>query len=278
MRNKTITGHMVVKNEEKWIWYSIMSVIDFLDKLIIYDTGSEDRTVEIIKTIRLYKVYSEKIIFEEKGAVDAEQFYLFRQEQLDRTDTDYFFVIDGDEIWYSSALIEMKNLINAFNDVDLVASKFLNCAGDAFHYRDFSREKYHIKDIVGSITIRLYSMNIQGIHCAGDYGVEGYYDFEKKAVQSNHWNIYVLQNPYLHMSFLQRSGKIKGDLSIPYRKKKFRADWDHSFDQGFIYPDVFNLTRPSFVESPWKNRIGFTEKIIHFMRRIKKVVKKLLLG
>ena len=50
-RNYTITGHMVVKNEDRWIYYAIMSVIEYLDKLIIYDTGSIDHTKDIIKGI-----------------------------------------------------------------------------------------------------------------------------------------------------------------------------------------------------------------------------------
>ena len=45
---KTVTAHMVVMNEEKWIWFAIKSVVDYMDRLIIYDTGSTDKTVEII--------------------------------------------------------------------------------------------------------------------------------------------------------------------------------------------------------------------------------------
>ena len=36
-RNYTITGHMVIKNEDRWVWFAIMSVIEYLDRLIIFD-------------------------------------------------------------------------------------------------------------------------------------------------------------------------------------------------------------------------------------------------
>ena len=49
--NMRIVAHILVKNEEKWIWYSLMSVLDYVDEILVWDAGSTDRTVEIIKTI-----------------------------------------------------------------------------------------------------------------------------------------------------------------------------------------------------------------------------------
>ena len=42
----------IVHNEENFIWFAVMSVIDYVDKVLIYDTGSTDKTVEIIKEIQ----------------------------------------------------------------------------------------------------------------------------------------------------------------------------------------------------------------------------------
>ena len=61
---KTLTAHMMLCNEERWCWYAIMSVIDHVDHMIIFDTGSTDRTVEIVKGILVEPRYSQKIIFE----------------------------------------------------------------------------------------------------------------------------------------------------------------------------------------------------------------------
>jgi len=35
-----ITAHMIVKNEEQWVWYALQSILPYVDKVIVYDTGS----------------------------------------------------------------------------------------------------------------------------------------------------------------------------------------------------------------------------------------------
>ena len=52
MSKKNIWVHTLVKNEEKYLWYAVMSVADFVDKVLLWDTGSSDKTVEIIKQIQ----------------------------------------------------------------------------------------------------------------------------------------------------------------------------------------------------------------------------------
>lgn len=47
MKN-TITAHVMVKNEEFFIFEAIRSVIEHVDKMIIFDTGSTDGTVRKI--------------------------------------------------------------------------------------------------------------------------------------------------------------------------------------------------------------------------------------
>ena len=46
-----IWAHTLVMNEDRFIWYAVMSVIDYVDKILIFDTGSTDGTVRIIKGI-----------------------------------------------------------------------------------------------------------------------------------------------------------------------------------------------------------------------------------
>ena len=61
MKQPKITGHMIVQNEEQWVWYAIHSVLPFVEKLFIYDTGSTDKTVSLISSIK-----SKKIAFQKK--------------------------------------------------------------------------------------------------------------------------------------------------------------------------------------------------------------------
>jgi glycosyltransferase involved in cell wall biosynthesis len=46
-----ISVFMRVKNEEDWIKYSILSIRDFADEIIIGDNGSEDNSVEIVEQL-----------------------------------------------------------------------------------------------------------------------------------------------------------------------------------------------------------------------------------
>jgi hypothetical protein len=51
MRRLKITAHTLVKNEARFVWYSVMSVIEHVDKILLWDTGSTDGTKEILKKI-----------------------------------------------------------------------------------------------------------------------------------------------------------------------------------------------------------------------------------
>lgn len=269
-RNYTITGHMVVKNEDRWIWFSVMSVIDYLDKLIIFDTGSIDYTNKIIEGIIKDERYAAKIYYAKLGSVSSENFHKVRQKQIDMTDSDYFMVIDGDEIWYRDSINELNRILSKSRPL-LVATRFINCCGDIFHYRYDFRETYCVKGIVGSITIRVYSMQIPDIRCGGIYGTEGYVDQSGVAVQDAGYSIKIMNGKYLHTSLLNRSSALNGDFSIKYRRLKLHAYWDKKFDTDYRFPEVFYMDYPQYVKSPFKkdfNLIRTLYHVVHYMKRI----------
>lgn len=271
-KNYTITGHMVVKNEDRWIWFSIMSVIDYLDKLIIFDTGSIDHTNNIIEEIIKDELYGTKIYYEKIGVVSPENFYKVRQKQIDITDSEYFMVIDGDEIWYQDSINELNTILSQ-NRPLLVATKFINCCGDIFHYRYDDKETYCIKGMIGSITIRVYSMKIPGIHCGGIYGVEGYADQDGIAVQEKGYSITVMHGKYLHTSLLNRSSAQRGDFLIKYRRSKMHTYWDAEFDIDHKYPEVFYMDYPKYVKSPFKKDFNLIRSIYHIGHYLKRIFK-----
>ena len=268
-RNYSITGHMVVKNEDRWIWFAIMSVIDFLDELIIYDTGSIDNTIKIIENVLENEEYRKKIIFERMDGVTPENFYKIRQKQIDMTKSDYFMVVDGDEVWYQDSLNELDSILSKKRP-DLVATRFINCCGDIFHYRYDYRETYCIKGITGSITIRVYSMGIPGICCGGVYGVEGYINENGVAVQEAGYNIEVMNSKYLHTSLLNRSSAQNGDFSIKYRRNKLYAEWDAEFDKTFEYPEVFYMEYPPIIKSPFRKDVNVIRLLFNILRKMKR--------
>jgi glycosyltransferase involved in cell wall biosynthesis len=251
MKNN-ITAHVVVKNEEKWIWYSLVSVLNHVDEYIIFDTGSTDKTIKIINDFISRYGEQVKINFQKIGSVTVSEFPLLRQQQIEETNTLWFLVLDGDEIWYENSLAEMVQVIRE-NKYSLIASKFHNCVADIYHYKNFDSDSYNIKGIIGSITIRAYSKNIKGIHCSGDYGLEGYCNDKNIPVQNNYSDIYILDSYYLHTSYLQRSSSLTKDWKIPYRRSKVFAKVEGKVASDFKYPEAFYMDRPSFVESPIYN-------------------------
>jgi len=56
MKKFKIVVHCLVKNEENFIWYAINSVLPFVDKIMIWDNDSTDKTIEIIKSIHSPKI------------------------------------------------------------------------------------------------------------------------------------------------------------------------------------------------------------------------------
>ncbi|MBI2010618.1 MAG: glycosyltransferase [Candidatus Chisholmbacteria bacterium] len=144
------TVHTIIKNEDRWIWYALMSVIDVASKIIVFDTGSTDKTPEIIQTIN-----SPKIVFEHKPQTTRSALVKLRQEQLDRTTTPWFLLVDGDEIW------PQKNLFKLLKVADKSSQKVMafftrtrNCVGDISHYLPESKGQYHIKGITGHLNRR----------------------------------------------------------------------------------------------------------------------------
>ncbi|MBQ9205343.1 MAG: glycosyltransferase family 2 protein [Treponema sp.] len=261
---KTITAHTLVKNEDRFVWFAIMSVIDYVDKMIIFDTGSTDNTVSIIQNI-IDSGYSDKIIFEEKGFADRNRIGQLRQEMIEKTETDYFLVLDGDEIWWKESIEELVSIANSNEKLFLLAQHYINCAKDIRHYRKPGRDVYAFLDTKETATIRLYSMKIPGIHCGGYYGIEGFFDGDNNEVQCGKYEIKWQKNKYLHTSYLQRSSNQNKDLKVYSRLGKMFLTYDYKFPKDYKYPEVFYAEYPSIVRSPFKRDIFSLRTFVYFL-------------
>ncbi|MFH1993503.1 MAG: glycosyltransferase [Pseudomonadota bacterium] len=86
-REPTISCCMIVKNEEAFLDQCVKSVRDYVDEIIIVDTGSTDRTVEIARQ------YTDKVYLHPwEGS-----FSKARNQALGYATCDWIFQIDGDE-------------------------------------------------------------------------------------------------------------------------------------------------------------------------------------
>ena len=263
-KRKTVTTHTLVYNEDRWIYFSLLSVIDYVDRMIIYDTGSTDKTADIIRYVmNLKSEYAQKIYFEEKGRADRARLGLLRQEMVEKTDTDYFMVLDGDEIYWKKTIEEMLSIINESEDVMIVATPFINCARDVRHYRNARRDAYPVLGLNSAVAVRMYSMSIPGIHSAGIYGVEGFRDKDGR-ILSKYYKTVLQNEKYFHTSYIQRSSRQYADLKAYSRISKLVPAYDYKFPADYQYPEVFYVSRPDFVLPPFYKESAL-RRFIYFL-------------
>ncbi|MDP3973623.1 MAG: glycosyltransferase family 2 protein [Candidatus Daviesbacteria bacterium] len=236
----------IVNNEENFIWFAVMSVVDYVDKILIWDTGSTDRTVEIIK--ELIKVKGNKISFKEVGEVDKYKFSKMRQEMLEETQSDWILILDGDEIWWEDSIKKLIDFINKNGkNYESAVTPFINAIGDIYHYQSEEAGKYELIGKKGHLTIRAMRKDIPGLHVGGSYGIEGYLDKENNPIQKRDpRKIAFIDAPFLHLTHLKRSS-----IDIHH---KFKYELGLKFPKNFRYPQVLKKDRPDIVLSPFSKR------------------------
>lgn len=248
---------MVVKNEEKWVWFSIISIIDYVDKVIVFDTGSKDSTRDILNTLKA--IYPEKMQLTFFDRFPEKDLAYLRQLQIEMTGTEWFMVLDGDEIWPKESIESIVNLLPVTN-ASLVAVPFINFVGNLNNIQNPAVNTYRLKDVTGSFTLRFIRTKYRNVRASGIYGVEGYYDNSGEPIQSHEEDLILLDKGFQHTSLLIRSKNLIYDFTIKYRRKKFlaKAAYVRDFDLADVFlhknippivPDPF--TTPGFIMKYW---------------------------
>lgn len=245
-----IWGNCLVKNEGRYLWFAVKSTIEFLDKILIWDTGSSDDTVAIIKLLQ--KEYPQKIEFKEIGGVDAKQFTKARQAMLDKSKCDWVFILDGDEVWWEDSMKSIIKKIKSNKELEYIVSPYYSVIGDIYHYQEELAGEYNLLGEKGHLNIRFVNKNIPDLHFEKPYGAEGFFDIEGKRIQDRDPNKAVfLDYPYLHFSNIQRSSFKKADSMVMQRNRKIRHEIGSKFTKDFKYPEVFYKEKPDLVPNPW---------------------------
>lgn len=246
----SITAHMIIRNEEQWVWYAIASVLPYVQKIIVYDTGSTDKTVAIVQSLQ-----SNKILFEEKGVVSKDELVMLRNEQLRQTKTNWFLLLDGDEVWTNTGIKEQVKLAQtAPASVIGIVVPVRICVGDIYHVQDEKAGKYQLLGKTGHYNIRVYRKK-ENYQWIGTYPLEAYCSSQKRPIQNDPQNLTIAKEPYWHLSHLYRS-------SVDTHRK--RAYEIGRKDTASI-PSVFHKKRPAIVPAPWV-QYRFWEKIIAIVR------------
>jgi glycosyltransferase involved in cell wall biosynthesis len=241
----------LVKNEEKWLWYAVGSIINHVDRVLLWDTGSSDKSLEIER--ELVKRFPEKIEYKERKIITPQQFTEVRQEMLDETLSDWFIILDGDEIWYEDSINKLIETINKDgSEIESVIVPTINLVGDIYHKQPKSAGRYKFGNKIGHYNLRAVDRNIPGLHSTGVHGVWGWADSENKMIQDrNAEKIKFIDAPYLHTTFLPRGGSRKRDIEVNKRSKKLKYELGENIQNNFYYPEVMFREKPERIPSPW---------------------------
>lgn len=249
-----ITAHTIVKNEERFIWYSVMSVIDFVNEYIIWDMGSRDKTYEILKELCFDPRTKGKIKlkrFEPGWHFDEKK---FRQEILNATSSDWFIVVDGDEIWWRDSIEKVASAIKEKGGkLESIVTPTLNVIGDMYHYQPEDAGHYRLAGMVGHLALRAVNTKIPGLHSAKGHGLWGWVDKSGKMIQDrDEQKIRFIDAPYIHTTHLQRSSSLAMDKDVFKRAFKLKHEIGISFPNDFFYPEVFFMEKPEYLDTVWK--------------------------
>ncbi len=120
-----MTVHCRVRNEENFVRAALLSVLPLARRIMVCDTGSTDRTLEEVRSIG-----SDKIEIVSKPPSDAKGIMEYRNEMIERTATEWFIQVDGDEIYPAHAvrriIEEMKKIPPGVQRIQLYRKHFIN--------------------------------------------------------------------------------------------------------------------------------------------------------
>lgn len=163
---------MIVKDEEEYLPKCLASINDIIDEIVIVDTGSTDKTVEIARNFGA-KVYYFKW---------NNNFSEARNESLKYATKDWIFILDADDELTSESKENFKMLLNSKLDEKAI-----------YHFETLSYYGSSIEkdNIAVNLNPRLFKNN-RGIHYEGEVhnqliSSEGDYNAVCKEIKIYHY-------------------------------------------------------------------------------------------
>lgn len=267
MSKKIVWANTIVHNEENFVWFAIMSVVDWVDKVLVWDTGSTDKTVEIIKEI--IKEKGNKVEFKEVGLVDKYKFTKMRQLMLEQSDCDWILILDGDEIWWDGSIRKIiKEISSKGAEINGIVVPMIVSVGDIYHFQEEKAGQYNLVGRKGHYNLRAINRKIPGLHVDRAYPLEGYLDKNNQLIQDKKGVIF-LDAAYLHVTHLPRSTKARNP-------GKLKLEVGKPITSDFKYPEVLCTLPPDFVPSPWKKLSGMEFLLAKAITPLKKIKRSLV--
>jgi len=262
-----ISAHMIVKNEDKWVWFALESILPHVDEIIVTDTGSSDQTIAIIKSIA-----SPKIKFSQVPITTSADVTLIRSQQLKETKTPWAWIIDADEIYPTSTAKECLELARGNSSEGVLVRRY-DLLGDIYHRQNESVGSYELFGHKGHLLVRLINLaKLPGLHYRGDYPNEGFFDGKGNSILTHSPSAWPATKNYLyHAMYLKRSSE--GSNLPMFNRSKYKIETGIGIDG--IIPEVFSLPRPPLVPDPLVRRSLGYELIAQVVTPIKNIKRSL---
>jgi glycosyltransferase involved in cell wall biosynthesis len=196
-----------------------------------------------------------------------------RQSQLDKSKTDWIWIVDGDEIYPTGLAEEVLAAIK--RGYEGVVVRRYDLLGDIYHRQDERVGEYRLFGHRGHLVTRLLNRSlIKGLHYQGDYPLEGFVDSASQSTRerdSTKW--YITKNRLYHAMYLIRSSS-GGNLSSVLHRHKYKLE--RGIPITGRYPDVFDLPRPAVVPDPRHRRPLSYELVAAIVTPVKQLKRRLI--
>ena len=270
----SIWAHTLVKNEDRYLWFAVTSVVDYVDKVLLWDTGSTDDTIKVAKELK--RRYLERVDFRQVVQKDIYDFTDVRQQMLNETRSSWLMILDGDEVWWDQKIRQVVQVIKerSNGNLETIVTPYYNVVGDIFHYQEESAGMYSIDSKKGHYNIRFVNRQIPELHFNKPHGQQGLFDRNGVLIQDREKTNRKLVDAkcYLHFTNVLRS--TKNDYFVPKRKTKMKYELGVKFQKDFYYPEAFFKPAPPIVPSPWRKMGGDFVKKALLQTPIKKVKRR----
>lgn len=176
---------VMVKDEEEYVGYAVMSVLAWVDEIIVVDGGSSDGTLDILRAIKADYDPEDKIQIE----VDTrpkDRLVEVRTDMVKKCSGDWILRLEGDEVYDDRTIREVSCMLRQEHEDD--------CLSAGWPYWFFVDNFETIVEIGQPHTFATIAVrNFEGLHAAhhdkggGEtFWDEGWFDADGKEVSIHH--------------------------------------------------------------------------------------------